>query len=181
MLGVGVTAGYLQWKAPDLAEIVASRRGAIAAAPTSPEGRLHAWLDYGNAFMHNRLSQMRLSAEQPWLVTHAIGGDGALEIHGIDLTHMPTRLAEPDGLTVHVRVPAPKHLGTGALTGEHAPFVPVYARGADAPDPVARTKELVSWALAGVEKALERDIPGASLTVEVDPRTVWLAASGEAK
>ncbi len=173
--GVGVTAGYLQWKAPDLSAIVASRRGAIAAAPTSPEGRLHAWLDYGNAFMHSRLSQMRLSSEQPWLVTHAVDNAGQLDIFGIDLTHMPRDLGDIEGLSVRVRVPVPTRLGSGQLTGEHAPFVPVYARGAEVPDSVARTKELVAWALAGVGDALERDIVGAHLTVEVDPKVSWLA------
>jgi hypothetical protein len=82
---------------------------------------------------------------------------------------------------VHVRVPEPTLLGRGTLSGEHAPFVPIYARAADAPDSIARAKELVAWALAGVGKALERDIAGATLTVEVDPKTAWLATAGETK
>jgi hypothetical protein len=175
--GVGVTAGYLQWKAPDLAAIVASRRGAVAAAPTTPEGRVHAWLDYGNAFMHSRLTQMRLSAEQPWLVTHAVRSAAGLDIFGIDLSALPRELGEIDGLSVRVRVPIPTKLGTGELTGEHAPFVPIYERAADAPDPVTRARELVAWAVAGVGSALERDIAGATLVVEVGPATSWPQAA----
>ncbi len=176
--GVGVTAGYLQWKAPDLSAIVASRRGALAAAPTSPAGRVHAWLDYGNAFMHSRLTQMRLSVEQPWLATHAVRRAGQLDIFGIDLSQMPRELGEIEGLSVRVRVPVPTHLGSGELTGEHAPFVPIYASSSAAPDPIVRARELVTWALAGVGSALERDIEGATLTVEVGPETSWPQATG---
>lgn len=174
--GVGVTAGYLQWKAPDLTAIVAARRGELTTAPTTPEGRLNAWLVYGNAGMHNRLTQMRLSAEQPWLATHAIGGTGPLDIFGIDLSEMPRELGQIDGLLVRVRLPLPVRLASAELTGVHAPFVPIYASSAQAPDPVVRAHELVAWALAGVGAALERDIPGARLSIEIGPGTSWFDA-----
>jgi len=174
VLGVGVTAGYMQWKAPEVGEIIAGRKRALAAAPKTPEGRLGQWLVYGAPQMHHRLSMMRYSAEQPWLVTHAVGTDRArLAIHGIDLASMPMDLAWIEGSTVHVRFPRPRELGIGPLEGPNAISVPVAATEEGAPDELARARYLVGFALDGLSQALVRDIPGSTLSIEIGPEATW--------
>jgi len=177
VLGVGVTAGYLQLAGPEVGEIIASRKREIAAAPRSPEGRLAQWLVFGGPQIHHRLERMRFSADEPWLVTHAIGRSattgGTVEIHGIDLAAMPLEIARIDGSTVRVRLPLPGKLGVGPLRGEHALSVPIAASPELAPDPVGRAVFLVRFALDGLAQALERDIEGAELVIEIGPGETW--------
>ena len=80
-----------------------------------------------------------------------------------------------EGLTVVLRLPTPRTLGRGALHGDHAAFVPVFAAVADAPDAGARAKQIVGWALEDLGRALGRDIVGAQLAVEIGPETSWEA------
>src|SRR5689334_10964029 len=98
--GVGVTAGYLAWKAPEVGKIIADRKRAIAEAPKTAEARLANWIVFGAPQIHHRLEIMRFSAEQPWLVTHAVrvAGDDPerVEIHGIDLSALPRDVAKVD-------------------------------------------------------------------------------------
>jgi len=172
--GVGVTAGYLQWKAPEVGEIIAGRKREIVAAPKTPEGRLRKWLDYGAAQIHHYMTMMRFSAEQPWLVTHAVGTDpSSLAIYGIDLAPMPKDFAWIEGLTVHAHFPRPSQLATGPLTGQNAMFVPVAPSEQVAPDGVERARHLVEFAMKDLAKALERDIPGAKLSIEFGPEASW--------
>ena len=172
--GVGVTAGYMQWKAPEVGEIIAGRKRDIAAAPQTPEGRLRLWLEIGAAQIHHHMTMMRYSAEQPWLVTHAVGRDPAhLAIHGIDLESMPKDLAWIEGPTVHLRFPKPRLLAIGPLTGDNAVSIPVAATDESAPDEIGRARYLVDFALHKLAEALERDIPGARLSIEIGPEATW--------
>lgn len=172
--GVGVTAGYMQWKAPEVGQIIAGRKRDLAAAPKTPEGRLGKWLVYGAPQMHHRLSMMRFSAAQPWLVTHAVGEDPRnLAIHGIDLESMPREIAWVDGATVHVRLPRPRRLSIGPLGGQNAISVPVAASDESAPDEIERARYLIGFALDGLSQALERDIPGVKLSIEIGPEATW--------
>lgn len=180
VLGVGVTAGYLQWKAPDLLARREAIAREVAASPSSPEGRLATWVLFGgDPQIHNRLQQMRFSEARPWLVTHAVGSaaaGGEVVFHGIDLAAMPKELVRQEGLALHLALPAPRELGRGPLEGEHASFVPVYASAELAPDAtgaIARARDLVAYALGGLEKALGRDVPGATLEVEIGPAAGW--------
>jgi hypothetical protein len=177
VLGVGVTAGYLAWKAPEVGKIIADRKRAIAEAPKTAEARLANWLVFGAPQIHHRLEIMRFSAEQPWLVTHAVrvAGDDPerVEIHGIDLSALPRDVARVDGTTVRVHLPRPVPLATGPLAGTNAGLVPVAADAGSAPDPIARAEYLVHFALDDLGKALERDIPGAKLAIEIGPETSW--------
>jgi len=177
--GVGVTAGYLQWKAPEVHAIVDARRNEVAAAPTTPAGRLVHWLMYGNALIHNRLQEMRFSADRPWLVAYAVRGAGTerarpasspdVEMYGVDLRHLPREQASIDGMNVVVRLPRACDLGRSELTGDNAPFVPVIAASEKLPDADQRARELAAWALKDLAQALERDISGAHLAIEVGP------------
>jgi hypothetical protein len=172
-----VILGYLHWKAPEVRAILDERRSEIAAAPSTREGRLAQWRKFGDAQIHNRLEMMRFSTEKPWLVAHAIraAGDAATEceFYGIDLASMPRELTRIADLTIVVRLPRARSLGRGELTGDNAPFVPVFHDAASAPDADERVRGLASWALESLAKALERDIPGAHLRVEVGPEASW--------
>jgi hypothetical protein len=172
-----VMLGYLQWKAPEVRAILDQRKSEIAAAPSSLEGRLAQWRKFGDAQIHNRLEMMRFSTEKPWLVGYAIRapGDAAneSEFHGIDLASMPREISRIDALTIVVRLPRAGILGRGELTGDNAPFVPVYRDRASAPDENERVRGLASWALEPLARALERDIAGAQLRVEVGSESSW--------
>jgi hypothetical protein len=172
--GVGVTAGYMQWKAPEVGEIIRNRKREIAAAPKTAQGRLVQWLVYGAPQMHHRLQMMRFSAEEPWLVTHAVGEDASrLAIHGIDLAGMPLEIAWIEDAMLHVRLPKPRRLAIGPLTGSNAISVPVATSDETAPDGIERARYLVGFALDGLSQALERDIPGSKLRIEIGPEEAW--------
>jgi hypothetical protein len=173
LVGVGVliAAGYWGWQALAKTKTVAS------AAEHTPEGRLRTWLTFGAPQIHHRLEIMRFSAEEPWLVTHAVrvAGDDPerVEIHGIDFSALPRDVARIDGTTVRVHIPRPAPLATGPLRGTNAGLVPIAADAASAPDPIARAEYLVHFALDDLAKALERDIPGAKLSIEIGPEASW--------
>lgn len=172
--GVGVTAGYMQWKAPEVGELIAGRKREIAAAPKTPEGRLTQWLVYGAPQVHHRLTLMRFSAEQPWLVTHAVGTDPSnFAIYGIDLAPMPKEVASIEGTAVRMRFPRPVLLARGPLTGPNAISVPVAAAEENAPDGIERARYLIGFALDGLTQALERDIPGAQISIGIGPEGSW--------
>lgn len=172
--GVGVTAGYLQWKAPEVGELIAGRKREIAAAPRTTEGRLTQWLVYGVPQVHHRLTLMRFSAEQPWLVTHAVGTDPSnLAIYGVDLAPMPKEVAWIEGQVVRMRFPRPVQLARGPLTGSNAISVPIAATEETAPDGIERARYLIGFALDGLTQALERDIPGTQVSIGIGPEASW--------
>jgi len=177
-----VAPGYFHWKAPEIRARRLSTEAEVAGAPTSPAGRIAAWTRFGgDPQIHNRLQAMRFSAEQPWLVTHALrtpdgdAGRGEVEFHGIDLGDMPRELVVVQGFEVRLVLPEPRVLGRGPLRGDHAGFVPVYEPGAAVPDPRARAREILLWALEDLGRALERDVPGARFTIEIGPHASWSA------
>ena len=190
-VGLAVSAGYFIWslssESSETWRIVQERKREIAAAPKTPEGRLANWLVISAPQIHHRLQLMRFSAEQPWLVTHAVRTDPEdndhLAIHGIDFTDLPLTLGRIEGSTVRVRLPLPKELAVGALRGDNAVSVPIAARDDLAPDAILRASFLVHFALDPLAHALERDIPGATLAIEIGPETSWaeIAADSAAK
>jgi hypothetical protein len=177
LVGVGlcVSVGYFFWsltsKASEARRIIDARKREIAEAPTTPEGRLAHWLVFGAPQIHQGILNLRFSADQPWIVTHAVRVDGGVEIYGIDLSDLPRTVARIDGSIVHVELPLPRRLGTGVLAGDNAAAVPVFARADLAPDPVQRARYLVHFVLEGLSGALERDIPGAKLVIDIGPGT----------
>ena len=169
VVGVGVTAGYFHWKAADAkAEWDAS----LAAEPTSPEGRVARWLDWGRPMLHSRLKTMRLSRQQPWLVTHTVASrvEGEPpEVFGIDLTDLPRDVIRQEGMTVRIELPAPRLLHRTFLVGDNAQRVLTVSPRAPAPDAVELARELVLFFVEGMKKALEEDIPGARLVIAIGP------------
>lgn len=182
LVGVGlcVSVGYFFWsltsKASEARRIIDARKREIAEAPKTTEGRLQHWLVFSAPMIHQAIFNLRFSADRPWLVTHAVRADGGVDIYGIDLSDMPRTVARIDGSIVHVDLPMPRRLGTGILTGDNAAAVPVVASADLAPDPVQRARYLVHFVLDGLSGALERDIPGAKLEIDIGP-----AASFDAK
>lgn len=165
LLGILPGAGYLHWRAPEVREQIERN---LAKAPKDPMGRLDVWLTTGEPNIQSRLSQLRLSGRQPWLVTHAVRGEGPQEVWGLDLTSKrPARFVR-EGLRVELHFPEPSLLGYGELTGDNADRVPVFASRALVPDPAQRAGELLRWFLGGIPDALAGDIPGAELVVLVD-------------
>ena len=165
VLGILPGAGYLQWRAPRVRADIQRR---LAAAPVEPEGRLEHWLEFGDPQIQTRLTPLRLSSKEPWLVTHVVEPEGSEpEIWGLLLEGpRPARL-ERVGMRVEVHFPAPRLLAHGRLTGDHARQVPRFASRAAAGDPVRRARELVEWFLAKTIEALAGDIPGAELAIVV--------------
>ena len=149
----------------------ASLAAELAKAPETPAERAALWLRYGGPQIHHRLAVVgRFSSERPWLVTHAVARpDGDPELWGIDCTALTPELAHLEGLTVVVELPAPRVLVRAPLEAEQGQRVPLYAPETS-PDAAQRLSELALYLLEGIPKALERDVPGASLTIRVGGR-----------
>ena len=165
--GMGMGSVVYHWKAPG---IVAEMKKARASVPAEGEARLAVWLEFGRGLIHNRLIQLRLSAERPWLVTHVVevSEDRAEdEVWGVDLTDLSPDVTEADGMTVVVTLPAARLMGRGPISGDKARNVARYRPGAAMPDPNERAAFVVEWALERLTGALEKDIEGASLEVAV--------------
>jgi hypothetical protein len=146
----------------------ASLAAELADAPKTPAERAALWLRYAGPQIHHRLAVVgRFSPEQPWLVTHAVARPGGEpELWGVDCTALTPELAHLEGLTVVVELSAPRVLARAALVGEQGQRVPLYAPETS-PDAAQRLSELALYLLEGIPKALERDVPGASLTIRV--------------
>ena len=67
--GMGIGSIYYRWKAPDL---IRDLRAQQAAVPSEGEPRLERWMDFGAPMIHGRLTYLRLSKQQPWLVSHVV-------------------------------------------------------------------------------------------------------------
>lgn len=179
VLGIGV--GSQWWKTDALRETRRRIQAARDAAPTDEEGRLEVWVTYANPQIHSCLQQMRLAPDMPWLVTHAVraAGEEDVELHGIDLSWIPTNLARRDGLVVRVPLPAPTAVGRGRLTGDMARYVQVFGDGMRVPDPAERLRFLVQRALGELPAGLQRDLEFAGFELEVRPETSWEALGFE--
>lgn len=177
ILGVVVVLGLLSGAIPFQAKAPEIKAGIVAdlkvnqermAAVRTPEERLAAWLDFGVPQIHNRLRMLSFSPSMPFLVSHAVETSGGLhELWGIDFRTPDSIEVDSEGLEVRVLIPAPTNLGVGRLEGDNAERVPVYPPGEGPADPRARVQELADWFLGGMADAIARDIPGATLRIEV--------------
>lgn len=156
-----------------------------ASAPTDPEGRLGLWIEHMAPQTRNFLMQYRVSAEQPWLVTHlrAVEGEPSRpEVWGVpmSLESMGTAFWEQDGTVFRIRVPHARVLGRELLTGEIAYQIPTYGADVDL-DPDTELEGLVHRILdAKLGKVLAKEIEGASVEILIDGAEWGLRdASGE--
>jgi len=140
----------------------------LAQAPKTPAERAALWLRFAGPQIHHRLAVVaRFAPDKPWLVTHAVARPrGDPELWGIDCAGLSAELAHLEGLSVVVDLPAPRVLAHASLADEQAQRVPLYAAEAR-PDAAQRLSELALYLLEGIPRALERDVPGASLTIRV--------------
>ena len=169
-LGFGAGAGYYSYKQP---QVEARLQEELAAAPSTPEGRLDVWMEQIAAPQsHHRLSVVaRISEELPWLVTHTLAADGGpSRVFGLDVSALPRDLVRREGMTLILELPPPVELGRVELGGDSAAHIPHYERPEDVPDPEAALQGLAEWFLQKLMKAVEKDIEGASFVVRVVPR-----------
>lgn len=168
--GMGITSIYYHWKAP---AIVAERRAALAAMSTDPEPMLDLWLEYGAPAIHARLQQMRIGPAQPWLVTHALESAGPGEpplLWGIDLSGLDPTWVRRESLAVVLELPAPRELGRAWLPADKEGGVLRLPAGLESPPAgaaAARAIEVARWSLERLDRAVRKDIPGASIDVRV--------------
>jgi len=165
--GMGITGVYYRWKAGD---ILAERKAELASAPTEAEPRVERWLEFGRTYVHQRLLQLRMSASEPWLVTHAVTAadpDTPPELWGVDLSELSPSWARREGVRVVVELPAAGRLGQAWIPEDKALFVPTLPHGQEVPDAAERARTIAQHALAPLSEALPRDILGAELVVRV--------------
>jgi hypothetical protein len=168
VVGMGIGTIYYRWKAPPL---IAERRAMLASLPKEGEPRLQAWMDFGPPMIHNRLRYLRLSEQQPWIVTHVVEQpDGPPAVFGVDFTELPVEMTTRDGMTVVVSLPAPRELARAEPRGDLARSVPRFRPGQAIPAADRRLEEMVEYALRHPDDfiaRMERDVAGATLVVEV--------------
>jgi hypothetical protein len=166
-LGFASGAGYFFFQAP---RVRARTEAEVAAAPSTPEGRLAHGFEMIAAQVHSALVAGRISRQQPWLATHAVATedpDGRVAVWGIDTDELPHDLAVQEGMVVVVHLPAPRLLAVTHLVGRGAEGVPVFEDAEDVPDAAERLRTLGEWFLRRIATALPRDLPGSSIEVRV--------------
>ena len=169
-LGIGTGSAFYRYKQP---RVRAQMEARLDAAPTTAEGRLEQWHEYGAPMIHHRITQVApFSAEMPWLIVHALADPegGPPEIWGIELDPLPKPLSHIDGMKIVVELPAVRILGRRELAGDRARYIPVYGPGAALPDPREELRRLARAFLERLPDALEQDIEGASLEIRVGER-----------
>jgi hypothetical protein len=175
--GMGIGAVWYHWKAPAL---IAERRAQLAAAPKEGEPRLAQWLELALPDIHQRLLDLRISARQPWLVTHVVLSEreeGEPEVWGLDFSHLPTTVIAREGMVVRITLPEVRALARATLAGDKARYVKSYCPGDPIPAPDRQAETMIEYVLrhpgdgGGLIGAMERDIPGSSLRVSVGGAT----------
>jgi hypothetical protein len=161
--GMSIGAVVFRLRAPGL---VAAWRERRAALPEDPGARLDAWLAFGAPMIRERLSALRSSAREPWLVAAtADGPEGAGEWWGIDLAAWPAPWARREGLVVVVELPALRRLKPAATS--------VAGPAPDLERMRGEMQALVERSLrhpGDLAGGLGRDIAGASLEVRMQPQ-----------
>jgi len=182
VVGIGLlaSAGLFRWGWTKVEAAEARNRQTREGAPADPSDRLDRWLIYGEPQLQNRLIHLRYSSLHPGLITHTVRhADGPSEIWGVDLSgSRPARL-ERDGLIVTAFLSEPRLLGHGVLTGMNADRIPYFEAGMEIPDPKKRAIDLCEHFLGKLRRALEKDIEGARLVFDFEPRAFPASTSHE--
>lgn len=166
-LGLAFGAGVYRIFQPRAAARTAQM---MADAPTTDEGRVAAWVEFGGPIVLQRLRDARISGQQPWIVTHTVGEEGEPgDVWGIESDELPRDLVRADGMRVVVTLPAPELLAHTVLVGDHARSVPRVAPGQALPDAAELLERIARYALKIQIEDIREDIEGAELVVEVAP------------
>ncbi len=181
LAGLVPTSIYFHWKVPGVIEEF--RRLVESERQRTPEERLALWFQMNAPQVHNRLRQLRLGADQPWLVAYGVGpvrkGE-PVEVVGIDFSDFAFDAVQLDGMVVRVLLEAPEPLGRHTLRGSQAINVPIYPDAAAAPEPRARIAAIVDYAMRHPDdflEALVEDNPGASFRLVIGGEEHVLAES----
>jgi hypothetical protein len=165
-VGMGIPI-YYRWKVGDLGR---EREKVLADAPHEPRTRLEWWFEFMEPQILTVLHSTRFSAAQPWLVSHVVrprSADQPPEIWGVPDDEIDIGTVVLDGMTVRVILPAPRIVGRDVLVGDNSLGVQVYPPDHPPADPGALLRDRIEAVLSKMTVALERDLPGARLVVEV--------------
>ncbi len=165
-VGMGMPAFY-RWKFVDLGR---ERDEILANAPSEAEARVALWFEHLQPQVVHVLGACRFSAQFPYLVSHVMAprsGDEPPEVWGVPDAEITVDSVVLDGLAVRVILPAPRVVVRDVLVGDNANGVGVSPPGAPPRDPRVLLRNRIEFILRKHMSALEMDIPGAYLSVEV--------------
>jgi hypothetical protein len=169
LAGLAAGAGLYRYKQP---QAVAALEAELAAAPTSAEGLLQLWHEITAPQIHALIAATRISAQQPWLVTHQVRppGERRARVYGIDVDALAPELSRVEGLRVRIGLPSPRFLAETVLVGDNARDVPSFADELDGPQALGRLRTIVDHLFGSMAGALaqEERLGGASLELWVE-------------
>ena len=150
----------------------------LDSAPKTPEGRVEKWLIFGHPQIDTCIELLRMSEQQPWIVSHVIRQpEGPPRVFGLDLAKLEDPYLVRVGTRIEIWLPEPGELGRTFLVGRNASEVPVYEEGQEYPELQARIRDMIEWRLHTVVERLKSDIPEVEVTLEFGP----VPAEGEAR
>ncbi|MDA1267397.1 MAG: hypothetical protein O2816_20130 [Planctomycetota bacterium] len=166
VVGMGMPALY-RWWVPVLKE---QKEKALAEAPSESEALVGRWFEMLQPQVVHVLHMCRFSSSQPWLVSHVMrprSAEEPPEVWGMGDDEVGPGSVVLDGMAVRVVLPAPRVIARDVLVGDNALGVQVYDPDHPPEDPRALLRNRVEFVLKKHMAALEKDIPGAYLSVEV--------------
>lgn len=142
----------------------------LDSAPKTPEGRVEKWLIFGHPQIDTCIELLRMSEEQPWIVSHVIAQDsGPPRVFGLDLEKLEDPYLRRVGTRIEIWLPEPGELGRTKLIGRNAGEVPVYEEGQEYPILQERIRDMIEWRLHTVVERLQSDIPEVEVRLEFGP------------
>ena len=150
--------------------LVADTERRIRSAPSTTEGRLEIWREYGSPQVVQHLRWLRISSRQPFLASFVAlpeREEDPPEVWGIDLSATGPEQIRREGTDLIVHLPAPAVVAREYLAGPNAELVPFVRHGEPLPDPLVRVQLLLEFKFADLISRLQRDIPGTRLLFEI--------------
>ncbi len=142
----------------------------LEEAPNAPEARVALWFSHLQPRVLGVLRSCRFSSHQRYLVSHMVAPRSDQEPPEVWGVHEDTISPESvflDGMAVRVQLPAPTLVDRNVLVGDNALGVEVYPSQSPPEDPRVLLRNRLEFVLAKFMAALEKDIPGAYLSIEV--------------
>lgn len=165
-VGMGIPAFY-RWKVGDLNR---DRERMLAEAPSVPEARVELWYSHLQPRVLGVLHKCRFSSKKPYIVSHMVAPrspDEPPEVWGVPEDAITPERVVLDGMVVRVVLPAPVLVDRDVLVGDNAVGVEVYPPERPPKDPRVLLRGRLEFVLGKFMAALEKDIPGAYVSVEV--------------
>ena len=165
-VGMGIPAFY-RWKVGDLNR---DRERMLSEAPSVPEVRVELWYSHLQPRVLGVLRKCRFSSKKRYIVSHMVAprsADEPPEIWGVPEEAITPEQVRLDGMAVRVVLPAPVIVDRDVLVGDNAMGVEVYPPEHPPEDPRVLLRGRLEFVLGKFMAALEKDIPGAYVSVEV--------------